>query len=158
MLLGLIPILSLALARCEEAGPPPSVTPPAGATLLNPEVTPEMIVASVLSVKGEAAKKAAAAQWVDQWIVSPGWFGSIERLSEEQGRTVAWLKYSASAMIGGSFLVGVDVAEAGGRDLTNARQIEFTGRIEKIEYGMAGPILEFKIVVRNGRILKADGK
>ncbi|MBC7770936.1 MAG: hypothetical protein H7210_00440 [Pyrinomonadaceae bacterium] len=151
-------VVVLLLAACEEAGPPPSTVPPADARFLEPEYEPMMIVNSVLAAKGDEKKRAAAAQWADLWIAEPGWFGAIDRLSEEKGRTVAWIKYTGSPIMGGSFLVGVDVVDPNGRELKAGREIEFTGRIEKVEYGMVGPIPEFKIVVRNGKILKLGGK
>lgn len=151
LLLAIGCFVALTLASCEESGPPPSCVPPPGATILDPDVTPEMVLIGVV-------KKGVGAPMTDVWIPEPGWFGTIDRLSEEHGRTVAWIKYPSSPIIGGSFLIGVDIVEAGGRDLSSVRQIEFTGRIEKAECAMVGPIPECKIVVRNAKILKADGK
>lgn len=148
----------LVTTACEEEEPPLTTMPPAGAKFVDAEITPEAIVNNVLMTKGDEARRAAAASWANQWIASPGWEGSIEKLSEEHGRPVAWIKYSGNAMMGGSFLVGIDVVDAGGRDMGRVRHIEYTGRIEKVEYGIAGPFPEFKIVIRNAKILKADGK
>jgi len=144
----------LSLAACEEGsdGPPPSSTPPAGARLLDADVTPESIVSSVMAAKGEEKRLAAAAQWADQWITGEGWYGTIEKFGEENGRPTIWFKHSASPIIGGSFWVGVEVVDCK-KDVRTLRDLSFTGRIEKVKIQTGGPFPEVQISIRNGKVL-----
>ncbi|MGE3107456.1 MAG: hypothetical protein AB7G11_00605 [Phycisphaerales bacterium] len=153
----IVPIAAFCLfgTCCEEtSGPPPSAAAPAGASFIDDELTPELIIGAVVANKSEAARQAEIANWVGKWIPEPGWFSTVEKRSEEQGRTVLWFKHSASALIGGSFLIGLDVVDANGLDANKVLQVSYTGRIDKIEVFTGGPVPEVKMVIRNGKLLK----
>lgn len=131
--------------------------PPAGATILPAESTPEAEVSAVLSVRGADARRAAADQYVGQWLPAGGWRGTVERVTQEGEQTALRIRYNASAMVGGEFWVVV-VVDQNRQDVKPANMIDFRGRIDEFEANFAGPVPNIRIVVRDADVLHVHGR
>lgn len=151
----------LLLVACDQGGAPAVGTlpaPPPGAKFLDPGITPESVLAEVMSVRGVDNQREIADGFKDKWIPSPGWEGTIEKLANERGKTFMWFHRPAPTLIGGgSFLVAAELP-VNDRDVQMRQVVTFTGRIDDVQVIMAGPIPEFRIIVRDARVLTVDGK
>jgi hypothetical protein len=144
------------MAACEQTVPEgrtASTAPPAGARFIEAEFGPEAMASTVWSVKGEAARKKAAEQWAGMWIPEPGWIGTVEKLEEKDASTNVWFSYPAPAMAGGQFWVAVEFPGLTEK-LSPARDVTFTGRIEKVEVLKPAGMPEIRIIVRNAKYIK----
>ncbi len=146
----------LVMAACEQTVPEGntvSTTPPAGARFIEAEFGPEAMASTVWSVKGDSARQKAADQWAEMWIPEPGWLGTVEKLEEKDSSTNVWFSYPAPPMAGGSFWVAVEFPGLTEK-LSPARDVSFTGRIEKVEVLQPAGMPEIRIIVRNAKMIK----
>jgi len=147
------------LTACDKSGAPnwgTAPTPPAGASFLDPEFTPESVIADVTSNRGEEAQRTAAATYKDKWIPDPGWRGSIEKIHEGDGKTVFWMRYTTSANpLTGSFYAALEVP-VNDRQPKKVDTITFTGRIHEVQVITAGPTPVYQVLVKDGKVVKVN--
>lgn len=152
--------LVLAIAACEQTVPEGSNSPsapPADAAFLEEGFGPEGMASTVWMEKTDDARKKAADQWAGMWIPEPGWVGTVEKVEEKGTGTNVWFMYPASPIVGGHFWVAAEFPGLMER-LTPARDVFFTGRIEKVEVLKPTGAPEIRIVVRNAKMLNPGGK
>jgi len=124
--------------------------------MLDPSFTPEGVMATVWANKRLEDQKAAGATFCNSWISDPGCTGTIEKVHEGGGKTTLWLRYPASIIRGGSFLIAVSL-KVNDRHSVVSNLITFSGRIDELRV-LAGQVPEYQIIVRDARVLTVNGK
>ncbi len=112
------------------------------------EIDHAAIISSVVSVRGEEARREAQAQWKDMWVPAGAWLCTVEQRKPLKGDHInLGFRFSASAMIGGEYWIAADVP--GGTEAIVGEAVKIGGRIEEVQYITAGPVPSVKIVMRN---------
>jgi hypothetical protein len=153
---------TFALVSCDQSGAPNFGTPPnppAGAVFVAAESTPDSVITEVTVSRSIDDHKVAAKAFSGQWVGPPGWLGSVDKIHEGNGKTTLWLHYTRGGNLlrVASFLVAVELP-VNDRMPKRSEQITFTGRIDEIRILEAGPIPEYQIIIRDGRVLTVNGK
>lgn len=139
-------------AGCDKLSPPDpaleGTTPPAGANVVPTEVDHGAIISSVITVKGDEARRAAQDQWRNVWVAAGAWMCTVEQRKPLKGNHVnLGFRFSASPLIGGEYWIAADVPD--GTEAQVGEQVTIGGRIEEVQYITAGPVPSVRIVMRN---------
>jgi hypothetical protein len=118
---------------------------------------PDQIAMSMVLAKRDEGREGVRAEYVDQWIAEPGWTGTVEKATQEDGHTYLWIRQSNSMVSGGFYWVVADVPR-NAKGATMRSVVTYTGRIGEIQYISVGAVPELRIVVRNVTVHTVDGK
>lgn len=146
----------LCLAACEvrgdlSAGATPP-TPPANAEFLDPAEGPREVMSGILHAK-PAAREQAAAEYRDAWIKQPGWEGTVDQVTAEDGGYAVRMLYHEATIIGGGVWVVALVPGELPAGVERHAVVRYQGRIVDVQFNQGG--VAARIILDGVTILEA---
>jgi hypothetical protein len=144
-------------SQVKKPGPVAKFMPPVeGVAMMTVEQTPLVLVSEVASIRNKDQRKQAGTMYAGVWSPPEGWQGAVKELTQESGGLAIRIfnPTGASTLASGYWLIAITPEPPEG--LKAGDVVRFQGQIDRIDEIMNGLVPEFRIVLRNCRVLSVE--